>query len=162
MYSLFYFFVLTLPLINCYVPDIIYCTPNNTEIYIDDINLTLSPFPIPLAGGEAEAIQFSFEVLKDIPIGSTVQIRLVQQGAIPTPLPCFPVITTNILRKHNSHFNLNSMLMLIVSIETYYFSITHFDRLAPIYPHSCWFMYIPDPGFNGSYTRNSSYWTDDM
>ena len=87
-------FVLMLPTIYCNVPDITYCTPNDTEIYIDDINLMLSPFPIRLEGGETVNIQFSFDVLKDIPIGSTVQIRLVEQGAIPTPLPCFPVITT--------------------------------------------------------------------
>ena len=113
MYSNLFFFVLTLPLINCNVPDIIYCAPNNTEIHIDDINLTLSPFPIPLDGGEPVALKFSFDVLKNIPIGSTVSIRLVQEGAIPTPLPCFPVIRTIILRSYNSHF-----IMTIVSIKT--------------------------------------------
>ena len=103
MYSLIFVFVLTLPLISCNLPDIIYCTPNNTDIYIDAIDLTLSPFPIPLEGGETVAIQFSFDVIREIPIGSTVQIRLVEQGAIPTPLPCFPVITTIIVRLNIIH-----------------------------------------------------------
>ena len=94
-------FVLILPAIYCNVPDISYCTPNGTEIYIDDINLTLSPFPIRLEAGETVNIQFSFDVLKDIPVGSTVQIRLVEQGAIPTPLPCFPVITRIYFRNHD-------------------------------------------------------------
>ena len=110
MYLLPFFFVLTWTLINGNVPDIISCTPNNTEIYIDDINLTLSPFPIPLEGGETVAIQFSFDVIKDIPIGSTVQIRLVEQGAIPTPLPCFPVILTVNLGNYQYPFISNLIL----------------------------------------------------
>ena len=77
----------------CNIPDTINCSPNNTEPYVEEINLKLSPFPIVLHGeNETVSIQFSFDVIKSIPIGSTVQVRLVQQGAIPTPLPCFPVI----------------------------------------------------------------------
>ena len=158
MYSLIFVFVLTLPLISCNLPDIIYCTPNNTDIYIDAIDLTLSPFPIPLEAGETVAIQFSFDVIKEIPIGSTVQIRLVEQGAIPTPLPCFPVITTIIIRGIIIHI----LLMFIVSIKTSHFNAIRFDLLAPNYSYSCWFMYIPSPGFDGSYTKNPKYWTKDM
>ena len=75
------------------IPDTINCSPNNTEVYVEEINLEVSPFPIVLHGdNETVSIQFSFDVIKSIPIGSTVQVRLVEQGAIPTPLPCFPVI----------------------------------------------------------------------
>lgn len=73
-------------------PEVAYCTPNNTKSYVDDIDINISPYPIPLseAGGYV-AIHYSFEVINEIPVGSTVQVRLVEQGAIPTPLPCFPL-----------------------------------------------------------------------
>ena len=73
------------------IPDIITCAPNITETYVDEINLNISPFPIILKAGEEVGIQFSFDVIKEIPFGSTIQIRLVKEGVIPTPLPCFPV-----------------------------------------------------------------------
>ena len=85
-------FLLLLSRVNCNVPETITCAPNNTESYVEEINLSISPFPINLKNGESVAINFGFTVEKEIPVGSTVQIRLVQQGAIPTPLPCFPVI----------------------------------------------------------------------
>ena len=77
--------------VNSNIPDVISCTPNNTEGYVDGININISPFPIILKAGETVGIQFSFDVVKDIPVGSTVQIRLVKEGLMPTPLPCFPV-----------------------------------------------------------------------
>ena len=90
---------------NCNIPQVTYCTPNTTENHVEGINLNISPFPIPLSNGKSVSIQFSFDVVKDIPIGSSVQIRLVEQGAIPTPLPCFPVITCIYFRNHNYYLN---------------------------------------------------------
>ena len=76
-------------------PDVATCNSNVTDTYVANIKLNIVPFPIILPVGETngvlEYIHWSIDLLKDIPIGSTVQIGLVKQGLFPTPLPCFPV-----------------------------------------------------------------------
>ena len=95
MKTLFLVFLQLLAYSNGNTPDVDICNSNVTDTYVANIKLNIVSFPIILPVGETngilEYIHGSIDILKEIPIGSTVQIGLVKQGLFPTPLPCFPV-----------------------------------------------------------------------
>ena len=74
------------------VPDVDICLSNaSSEVYADNFELNISPFPIVLKAGETFSFHTCLDIVKDIPVGSRISVGLVRQGFFPTPIPCMPV-----------------------------------------------------------------------
>ena len=52
------------------------CNKPVTDKYVKHISLKIDPYPILLAGGAKIAISLTAELLKDIPVGSMVKVKL--------------------------------------------------------------------------------------
>ena len=52
------------------------CNKPVTDKYVKHISLKIDPNPILLAGGAKIAISLTAELLKDIPVGSMVKVKL--------------------------------------------------------------------------------------
>ena len=52
------------------------CNKPVTDKYVKHISLKIDPYPILLAGGAKIAISLTAELLKDIPVGTMVKLKL--------------------------------------------------------------------------------------
>ena len=79
------------------------CNKRVTEKYLKHASLKINPSPILLMGGAMISISGGLELLKDIPVGSKVKLKL--NNHFGDEFPCIDpeAVSTNYL--HMSHHN---------------------------------------------------------
>lgn len=69
-------------------PDFKACAGFEDNTYVDPWKLTINPDPIVAKEGESVQVHFDATVLKTLPVGTNLDIKLKKNGI---PLPCLPV-----------------------------------------------------------------------
>merc|ERR1712108_71862 len=69
-------------------PDFKACAGFEDNSYVDPWKLTINPDPIVAKEGESVTVHFDATVLKTLPVGTNLDIKLKKNGI---PLPCLPV-----------------------------------------------------------------------
>ena len=79
------------------------CNKRVTEKYLKHVSLKINPNPILLMGGPMISISLGLELLKEIPVGSKVKLKL--NDHLGHEFPCIDpeAVSTNYL--HMSHHN---------------------------------------------------------
>ena len=67
------------------------CHPNATNEYVDHINLSLKPNPIQIKPGKTINIDAGVDLLKEIPKGSILALKLKKHEIIDFTIPCIHV-----------------------------------------------------------------------
>ena len=70
--------------------DVKVCDPDVSNKYVNNIDLAIDPNPIPIKAGATIRVHFGIDVIKAIPVGSKVTLKL-HYGMFSIPIPCFPV-----------------------------------------------------------------------
>ena len=71
--------------------DVKICNKKKTNQYVDNIDLVIDPNPILIAPGVTIRFHFGIDILKDIPEGSSLDLRITKKGLIPLHIPCLEV-----------------------------------------------------------------------
>ena len=67
------------------------CNRNSTNQYLDNINLSLKPNPIQIKSGKTISIDADLDLLKEIPKGSILALKLKKHELIDLTIPCLHV-----------------------------------------------------------------------
>ena len=89
----FLIFVVALYAAHCVSADQIevkVCNSAVTNQYVDKIDLAIDPNPIEIKPGKTISIHFGVDVLKDIAVGSSIDLSL-HYGILNLPIPCLDV-----------------------------------------------------------------------
>ena len=84
------------------------CNKRVTEKYIKRASLTIDPDPILLMGGAMISISFGLELLKEIPVGSKVKLKLKNHYG--DEFLCIDPAAVSTNQPHMSHHNIFGIL----------------------------------------------------
>ena len=68
--------------------DVDVCNADVTNTFINNIDLAIDPNPIEVVGGKTISLHFGVDVLKEVAVGATVELKL-KKGIL--PIPCIDV-----------------------------------------------------------------------
>ena len=71
--------------------DVKICNKKQTNQYVDNIDLAIDPNPILIAPSVTIRFHFGIDILKDIPNGSSLKLKITKKGLIPVHIPCLEV-----------------------------------------------------------------------
>ena len=80
------------------------CNKRVTEKYLKHASLKINPNPILLMGGAMISISFRLELLKDIPVGSKVKLKLNNHNG--DEFLCIDPTAVSTNQLHTSHHNI--------------------------------------------------------
>ena len=75
-------------------PEFKACAGFEDNSYVDPWKLTINPDPIVAKEGASVSVHFDATVLKTLPVGTNLDIKLKKNGI---PLPCLPVSIPSLL-----------------------------------------------------------------
>ena len=65
--------------------------PNSPDKYVKPWSLSYKPETIVAKKGEKISVHFDAQVLKEIPKGVKVEVKVTTKGSFPLPIPCLEV-----------------------------------------------------------------------
>ena len=66
------------------------CSENSPQPLTIDL-MTVEPFPIELVTGHEVTLAAQITLTEELPVGTTVDIKLVKQGIFNIPIPCIDI-----------------------------------------------------------------------
>ena len=67
------------------------CDKKATNQFVSNIKLSLTPNPIEIKPGKSITLDFGVDLLKEIPKGSTISLKLKKHEFIDITIPCLHV-----------------------------------------------------------------------
>ena len=68
--------------------DVDVCNADVTNTFVNNIDLAVTPNPIEVVGGKTISLHFGVDVLKEVAVGATLELKL-KKGLL--PIPCIDV-----------------------------------------------------------------------
>ena len=68
--------------------DVDVCNADVTNTYVNNIDLAVDPNPIEVVGGKTISLHFGIDILKEVAVGATLELKL-KKGLL--PIPCIDV-----------------------------------------------------------------------